>query len=297
MCSPLLRSEEPVLTYDLPALRVVVVDGVATVTLDNPPLNLSDGTLLPSLRRFVAQVRHDADVRVIVFESADPDFFIAHGDMRFITEPDVLAAAGAAAMAANPDGEFPSTLNLMQIVHEEVRSLPQITIAKLTGLARGGGNEFLMALDMRFAAIGNAGQAQPEVLLGIMPGGGGTQYMTSLVGRARTLELVLGAQLVDAELAERYGLVNRALPADEIDEFVDLLARRIGSLSPQIIAAVKGAVTVAATPITREGLSTENALAMPLFNADAAALAHKLLGAGMQTREGERNLEAILAQL
>lgn len=283
--------------YDLPALRITVASGVASVTLDNPPLNLSDGTLLPSLRRFVAQVRDDADVRVIVFESADPDFFITHGDMRFITEPDVMAAAGAATMAANPDAEFPPTLNLMQVVHEEVRSLPQVTIAKLTGLARGGGNEFLMALDMRFAAIGKAGQAQPEVLLGIMPGGGGTQYMTSLAGRARTLELILGAQLFDAELAERYGLVNRALPADEIDEFVDSLAARIGALDPGIIAAVKTAVTAAATPITREGLDTENALLTPLFNADAAALAHKLLAAGMQTREGELNLEALLREL
>jgi enoyl-CoA hydratase/carnithine racemase len=151
-----------------------------------------------------------------------------------------------------------------------------------------------MALDMRFAAIGSAGQAQPEVLLGIMAGGGGTQYMTSLIGRARTLELLLGAQLVDAELAERYGLVNRALPADEIDDFVTSLARRIGALKPEIISAVKTAVNAAATPVTREGLGTENALLTPLFSADAAALAHQLLAAGMQTREGERDLEALL---
>ncbi|MDO0929894.1 enoyl-CoA hydratase/isomerase family protein [Streptomyces sp. TG1A-8] len=282
------------MTYDLPALHITVADGVATVTLDNPPLNLSDGTLLSSLRRFVAQVRDDTDVRVIVFDSADPDFFIAHGDMRFVTDPDVMAAAGAAIQAAGPDAEFPPGLNLMQVVHEEVRALPQVTIAKLTGLARGGGNEFLMALDMRFAAIGTAGQAQPEVLLGIMAGGGGTQYMTSLIGRARTLELLLGAQLVDAELAERYGLVNRALPADEIDDFVTSLARRIGALKPEIISAVKTAVNAAATPVTREGLGTENALLTPLFSADAAALAHRLLAAGMQTREGERDLEALL---
>ncbi|WP_213814506.1 enoyl-CoA hydratase/isomerase family protein [Glaciihabitans sp. dw_435] len=284
------------MTYDLPALHITVSNGVATVTIDNPPLNFSDGVLLPSLRRFVAQVRDDADVRVIVFDSADPDFFIAHGDMRFITEPDVMAAAGAATMAANPDAEFPSTLNLMQVVHEEVRSLPQVTIGKLTGLARGGGNEFLMALDMRFAAIGTAGQAQPEVLMGIMPGGGGTQYMSSLVGRARALELILGAQLADAELAERYGLVNRALPADEIDAFVAALARRIGSLSPDIIASVKGAVTAGATPVTREGLATENALLTPLFGPDAATLAHALLAAGMQTRDNERDLEGFLSR-
>ncbi|NQW92375.1 enoyl-CoA hydratase/isomerase family protein [Curtobacterium sp. VKM Ac-2861] len=285
------------MTYDLPALHISVADGVAHVTIDNPPLNLSDGTLLPSLRRFVSQVRGDEAVRVIVFDSADPDIFVAHGDTRFITEPEVMAAAGAATMAANPDAEFPADMNLMQVVHEEVRSLPQITIGKLTGLARGGGNEFLMALDMRFAAIGKAGQAQPEVLMGIMAGGGGTQYLTSLVGRARSLEILLGAQLVDAELAERYGLVNRALPADEIDEYVGSLARRIGELRPEVVFAVKEAVNTVPSGVTRGGLATENALLGPLFTADAAELAHRLLDAGMQTRAGELRLEALISEI
>lgn len=289
--------KEALMSYDLPALRVAVADGVATVTIDHPPLNLSDGTLLPSLRRFVAEVRNDADVRVIVFGSADPDIFIAHGETKFITEPEILAAAGAATVAANPDAEFPTDLNLMQVVHEEVRSLPQITIGKLAGLARGGGNEFLMALDMRFAAIGKAGQSQPEVLMGIMAGGGGTQYMTSLVGRARALELLLGAQLVDAELAERYGLVNRALPVNEIDAFVGALATRIAALKPEVVSAVKNAVNAVPNPVTRAGLATENALLGPLFTADAAELAHKLLRAGMQTRDGELRLEALISEL
>lgn len=285
------------MNYELPALKVTVRHGVATVALDNPPLNLSDGTLLPSLRRFVARVRDDADVRVIVFESADPEFFIAHGDMRFITEPEVMAAAGAAAVAANPSADIPPTLNLMQVVHEEVRSLPQVTIAKLAGLARGGGNEFLMALDMRFAAIGKSGQAQPETLMGIMPGGGGTQYMTSLVGRSRALELILGGQLVDAELAEKYGLVNRALPADQLDSFVDTLAARIAGLRTEIIAAVKAAVKVAAAPITIDGLSAENGALVTLFSAETATLAHKQLAAGAQTRDGERDLESLLNRI
>lgn len=285
------------MTYDLPGLRIAVADGVAVVTIDNPPLNLSDATLLPSLRRFVAAVRGDENVRVIVFDSADPDLFIAHGDMEFVTDPEVMAAAVAATIAVDPEADFPEGLNLMQVVHEEVRSLPQVTIGKLAGLARGGGNEFFMALDMRFAAIGKSGQAQPEVKLGIMPGGGGTQYLTSLVGRSRALEIILGAQLVDAELAERYGLVNRAVPADEIDRFVDTLARGIGALPPEIVAAVKGAVTAAAAPVTTEKLAIENSMLLPLFTSDAATIAHKLLAAGMQTREGERNLEALLAAL
>jgi hypothetical protein len=115
----------------LPALKIDVAQGVATVRIDSPPLNLRYGILLPSLRL-----------------------------MRFITEPETLAAAGADVIAAAPDAVIPEALNLMQIVHEEVRSLPQVTIGKLAVLARGGGSEFLMALDMRFAAIDKSGQAQ-----------------------------------------------------------------------------------------------------------------------------------------
>jgi len=285
------------MSYDLPGLNVTVDQGVATVQIDNPPLNLWDGTLLPSVRRFAATIKDDADIRVVVFESADPEFFIAHGDMRFITEPDVMVAAAEAAMAANPDVEIPSSLNLMQVLHEEIRALPQVTIAKLAGFARGGGNEFLMALDMRFAAVGRSGQAQPETSMGIMPGGGGTQYMTSLVGRARALELILGGELVDAGLAERYGLINRALPAEELDPFVGALAARIARLRPEIIAAVKAAVAAAAAPVTLNGLAVENANLMTLFSVEAATLTHRQLAAGAQTRYGERDLEGLLNRL
>ncbi|MGW5134644.1 enoyl-CoA hydratase/isomerase family protein [Streptomyces sp. NPDC004135] len=279
---------------ELAGIHVTLSDGVATVTIDNPPLNLADATLLPSLRAFIARVRHDSDVRVVVFDSADPDFFVAHGDMGFIIDPQTAAEAAGAAIAAVPDAAVPPTMNLMQVVHEEVRSLPQVTIGKLVGLARGGGNEFLMALDMRFAAIGKSGQAQPETLMGIIPGGGGTQYLTKLTGRARALELILGGELVDAELAAAYGLVNRALPADELDDFVDTLARRIARLRPEIVAAVKTAVNAAAAPVTEEGLTIENEVLTSLFTSDAATLAQKLLAAGAQTREGERRLEEIL---
>ncbi|MGC2999120.1 enoyl-CoA hydratase/isomerase family protein [Streptomyces sp. G35A] len=185
-------------------------------------------------------------------------------------------------------------MNLTQVVHEEIRSLPQVTIGKLAGLARGGGNEFLMAPDMRFAAIGASGQSQPETLMGIIPGGGSTQYLTKLTGRARALELILGGELVDAELAAAYGLVDRALPAGELDGFVDTLARRIARLRPEITAAVKAAVDAAAAPVTREGLAVENEALTGLFTPDAAVLARRQLAAGARTREGERRPEDIL---
>lgn len=271
------------MTYtDLAPLRVSTAHGVATVTIDHPPLNLLDATLIGQLRRFAARVRDDEDLRVVVFSSADPEFFIAHGDMGFLTDP-------AAALAAD---DIPPGLNPIQALNEEIRALPQVTIGKLAGLARGGGNEFLMALDMRFAAIGSSGQAQPETLQGIYPGGGGTQYMRALLGRARTLELILGGELVGAELAERYGLINRALPAGELDGFVTDLARRIAALGPTVIDIVKTAVGT-----DDADLVAESALAARLRIPDVVAFAHRQLAAGVQTRAGELRLEEILRGL
>ncbi|MBC8083166.1 MAG: enoyl-CoA hydratase/isomerase family protein, partial [Hymenobacter sp.] len=202
---------------DYTALRVTLNAGVAFVTLDHPPLNVLDATLMTELNRFAAAVRTDEQVRVIVFQSADPEFFIVHGDMGFVDNP--------ASFTKLADKEA-SLLNPMQQLHERLRALPQVTIAKLAGLARGGGSELAMALDMRFGATGKMGLAQMEVLTGIIPGAGGTVYLPHLVGRARALEIILGAALFDAELAERYGWINRALPADALDNFVDTLARR-----------------------------------------------------------------------
>ncbi|MFJ5294768.1 enoyl-CoA hydratase/isomerase family protein [Streptomyces sp. NPDC088348] len=288
---------------DLTGLRITVDNGVATLTLDHPPLNLMDGVLLPSLRGFVNRVRYDTGVRVVVFDRADPEFFSAHGDMAYLTDPEALpavtAAATAAAIAAAPDVPVPDGMNILEAVSDEVRSLPQVTIGKIAGFARGAGNEFLMYLDMRFAAIGRSGQAQPEAVMDILPGGGGTVNMARLLGRARAraLELLLGSELVDAELAERYGLVNRAVPANEIDAFVDRLARRIARLRPEVVAAIKATVETITPKIPHQAYAVENAALFSLFTDDMVASAHKQLAAGVQTREGERDLERILDTL
>ncbi|MFI6069983.1 enoyl-CoA hydratase/isomerase family protein [Actinoplanes sp. NPDC051343] len=170
--------------------------------------------------------------------------------------------------------------------------MPQVTIGKLAGLARGGGNEPLMALDMRFAAIGSSGQAQPGTLQGICHGGGGTQYTTNLIGRTRALELILGGELVGAELAERYALVSRALPANELDGFVSALARRIAALGSVIIDVVKTAVNAADTAVY--DMAAESALAARFSFPDVTAFARRPLDAGVQTREGELRLEELL---
>lgn len=269
---------------DYTAIRVAVDTGVAAVTLDNPPLNLLDAALMTDLKHFVEQVRHDTQVRVIVFQSADPEFFSAHGDAHFVTEPETFAAVAAG---------IPTTTNPMQALHESIRLLPQVTIGKIAGYARGGGHELLMSLDMRFAAIGRAAVAQPETPLDIVPGGGGTQYLTRLAGRSRALEVILGGALFDAELAERYGIVNRALPANEIDEFVDTLARRIAALAPGVVEGAVQAVDAAAGTMA-DGLRVENDQLNRLFTAQAAQRTVLLLEHGFQTRAGERDLESIL---
>ena len=286
-------SKNPVLssTYEgYQALHIALHQGLATVTIAHPPLNVLDIPLIMELMRFAATVREDEQVRVIVFQSADPEFFLAHGDMHFITNPASVAAFVADAA--------PSPLNPMQELHEQLRTLPQVTIAKIAGLARGGGNELLLALDMRFAASGRTGLAQPEVLMGIIPGGGGTQYLTRLVGAPRALEAILGAALFDAELSERYGWINRALPAEELDGFVETLARRIAALPVGVAAAAKAAVRAAALVPLREGLATENTLMGGLFQSPAAFdRTSQALAAGAQTREGERDLEGLLNRL
>ena len=285
-CCYVVPMSHNVESLELAVVRVAVRRGVATLTIDNPPLNLLDAPLIRDLRQVVDALRDDQGIRVLVVQSADPEFFIAHGDANFVTDMELVAE-----LSEGITGD----LNGMQVLHESLRQLPQVTIAKIAGFARGGGHELAMALDMRFAAIGKAFVAQPETLLGIMPGGGGTQYLTRLTGRARALEAILGGALFDAEQAERYGLVNRALPADELDDFVDDLALRIAGLSPAVIAAATAATDAAlgTTPI-EEALAIENRHLMSLFTAEAVERTVSLLARGYQTRDGEKRLEDLL---
>lgn len=262
-------------------LRVAEEAGVARVTIDNPPVNVLDVALMTDLRDLLTALRDDRSVRVIVFDSADPEFFIAHVDMT--STPEALAGLAAAA----PEG-----VNVFQAVGEMLRRQPQVTIVKLAGKARGGGAEFVTAADMAFAATGRAGLGQIESLMGIVPGGGGTQYLAGRIGRNRALEVVLGAELFDAELAERYGWVNRALPAGELDAFVDRLARDIAALPEGVIAAAKRAIV---PEDLAAGLERENDAWAGLFSRPAAGrLISGGLAAGAQTRDGERDLEGLM---
>jgi enoyl-CoA hydratase/carnithine racemase len=258
-------------------LKVRAQRGVAFVTLDNPPLNVLDQALITDLAALRDDVGRDDDVRVVVFESADPEFFIAHGDMSAVRDPAVLA------YLTEMDGPAPLT----QLI-DSYRAFPKVTIGKVAGRARGAGSEFLLALDLRFAAAGAAWFGQPEVALGIFPGAGGTRYLPQATGRSRALEIILGADLFDAQTAERYGWINRALPPGELDAYVERLAFRIASHPVEAVRFAKESVDAA-------DAQAEDRLIRQLFTSDEALRRMKgALDAGAQTRAGELKLEEVI---
>jgi enoyl-CoA hydratase/carnithine racemase len=166
--------------------------------------------------------------------------------------------------------------------------------AQLEGRARGGGSEFALSLDLRFGAIGRAILGQPEVAVGILPGGSGSQRLPRLMGRGRALEVVLGCEDFDAELAERYGWINRALPADELGPFVERLAHRIAAFPPQAVRLAKRAVDAAGGSLHDGLLEEAHYFALTLADPELDARMEGALALGAQTREGELDLPGII---
>ena len=209
-------------------LRVERDEGVWSVVMDAPPLNLIGPELVRDLVRLLGEVESDADVRVVVLESADPEYFVAHVDLSKVAE-----YTAEAAKAGGPDDAS------LGMLWHKLSELPAVTIAKLRGRARGAGSELALACDMRFAARENAVIGQPEIGFGVPPGAGGVQHLGRLLGRGRAMEAILGAADFDADTAERYGWINRALPDAELDEFVTRLARRIASFPADAVRSTK----------------------------------------------------------
>jgi enoyl-CoA hydratase/carnithine racemase len=268
---------------ELTTMRVATDGGVATVTIDHPPVNLLDVEMMTDLARLEAAVRADATVRVVVFRSADPEFFVAHADLELIRR-----------LPRDPQPP-PTELGFFHALLERWRTLPVVTIAEIDGIARGGGSELALSLDLRFASIEGAVLAQPEVALGIIPGGSGTQRLGRFAGRARALEIVLGCDDFDATTAAAYGWINRALPRAELRPFVDRLAARIASYPPDAVRLAKEAVDAAAPAFTAGLLAEQAAWDVTMTDPDLDARFDAALEAGAQTREGERDLDATLS--
>jgi enoyl-CoA hydratase/carnithine racemase len=267
---------------DYARLRFRQQKGVLFATIDNPPINLMTMELSAELYRLAGEFAADPEVKVIVFDSANKDFFIAHYDVEVLS------------FMAGQDLPAPIELHELNRTCELFRGMPKVSIAKIEGRTRGGGSEFVQGLDMRFAALGKAVLGQPEVALGIIPGGGGTQRLPRLMGQARALEVVLGCGDFTADVAERYGYINRALPADEIGPFVEDLAYRIASFPAQAVALAKKSVQNAANLPIVEGLLEETALFMhSLSLKQAQSRMKKFMEIGGQTHAGELDIDRI----
>jgi enoyl-CoA hydratase/carnithine racemase len=221
---------------------------------DYPPFNILDATIFEGLQDLLVRMHASEQLRVVVFESAIPDFYLAHFDLTGKTG-NITTAVGL------------SGLPILMDTFVRLTKSPVVSIAKIRGCVRGGSSEFVLACDMRFASRENTRLGQPEVGVGVHPGGGGTERLPHLVGRGRALEIILGANDFDGNAAERYGYVNRALPDSELDGFVDALARRIASFDRRAIAAAKTLVNQVSLPAADQLLdaitSFETALTWP----------------------------------
>ena len=265
-------------------LRVRAEGAVLFVEIAAPPMNLAGPEFYRDLVSLIQQAEADDAVQVIVFKSADPNYFISHVDVTRIKEnrEAVAKLAGEASVG---------------LLYHHLSVSRLVTIAQIEGRVRGVGSEFALACDMRFAARESAIFGQFEPAFGVIPGAGGAQHLARLMGRGRALEVMLSADDYSAELAERYGWINRVLPANELADFVRSLAHRIASFPAAGRLAVKERVNAIALPSV-EDLRRDSALFLegarsPEFQDQTQAAMKR----GFQTRDAELDLAHLLGEL
>jgi enoyl-CoA hydratase/carnithine racemase len=255
------------------------------VVFDYPPFNIVDAILFQGLQDLLARMDASPSLRVVAFESANPEFYLAHFDLTGKTG-NITTAVG------------PSGLPILTDTFVRITRSPVASIAKIRGCVRGASSEFVLACDMRFASRENTLLGQPEVGVGVHPGGGGTERLPHLVGRGRALEIVLGANDFDGDTAERYGYVNRALPDAELDGFVDTLARRIASFDRRAVAAAKNLVNKVSLPSADQLLDALNSFQTALTWTETQQRIEALLKRGLQQDSSfERRWPAVLGTL
>jgi len=275
------------MSYDYPHLNVTVTDGVAVVLIDNPPINLMTSGLFRSLAKVSVQLSEDDAVRVVVLRSANPEFFIAHFDVEAILD-----------FPVDGDAVEESALGGFDRMCEMYRTMDKVTIAELRGRVGGGGAELSTACDMRFGDSETFRWNQMEVPLGILPGGGGTQRIPRLIGIGRAMEVVLGADDIDASTAERWGFLNRSMSGSELSTHVDRLAKRIASFPPAAVREAKRSVRASVERSREDGLKYESYLSQGLPGAaDAQPAMRQYLDAGGQTRDVELRIGDVMGEL
>src|SRR3989475_11651570 len=206
------------------------------VTLNTPPLNIFGPKTIPQLNEIITAIETDKDLKVVVFDSAIDGFFMTHYDFLAKIEETTSLPPGPTGLQPLPD-------MLVRLSRASA-----VSIASIRGRATGVGSELALACDMRFASREKAILSHFEVGAGIVPGGGPMARLPRLMGRGRALEVLLGADDIPGDLAERYGYVNRSFPDDDLDTFVDSLVKRIASFDKQAISQTKRFVDVASLP-------------------------------------------------
>jgi enoyl-CoA hydratase/carnithine racemase len=265
-------------------LKVRQKESVLFAEIAAPPMNLLGPELIRDLVSLIQRAEADAAVQVLVFKSADPDYFISHVDVTHIKENREAAA--------KLDGD--ASIGQM-LRHLSTSRL--VTIAQIEGRVRGVGSEFVLACDMRFAARESAIFGQFEPSFGVIPGAGGAQHLARLMGRGRALEVMLSAEDYDPELAERYGWINRALPAGELGDFVSSLAHRIASFPAAGRLVVKERVNAIALPSAEEIRRDSDLFLEGTRMNEFQELTQAAMKRGFQTRDAEMELARMLGDL
>jgi enoyl-CoA hydratase/carnithine racemase len=212
--------------------------GYCRVTFDHAPINTITATTVAELAELVGLIEQDQDLNVLVFDSANPDFFLAHYDVEH--DPSRTAALGF-----GPTG-MPAWIDVLV----RLSRAPVVSIASIRGRARGAGSEFVLACDLRFASRENTLLGQFEVGIGVIPGGAPMARLSRLVGRGRALEILLVADDFDGPRAEQYGYVNRVIADDQLDDEVEAMASRLARFDHDAIARTKSYVDQVTLPPT-----------------------------------------------
>jgi len=272
-------------TFD--TLKTTRDGGVLSVRFDNPPINLIGPELVADLVDLLDALEHDAEIAVVVFASADPEFFLPHVDITKVAE----YTKETGRISGSASGSLGGLLRRLS----EMR---QVSIAQVEGYARGAGSEFALACDMRFASRERAMFGQIEAGLGAAPGAGAIQHLTRLMGRGRAMEALLSSRDFDADLAERYGWINRALPQAELEPFVQELAQRLAQFPTAGVSAIKRRINDIALPALAEVRADAALFQETVRQPRAQARTRALIDAGMQTRgDLERAFGAALGGL
>jgi len=275
------------MAYGFETFKTRIEDGVLFAAISSPPLNLIGPEFVSDLLALMDRLDADDEIQVVVFSSTDPEFFIPHVDVARIAEYGKATAKLTGSLSGSLGGVF-----------RRLSEIRQITIAQVEGFARGAGSEFALACDMRFAARETAVFGQIEAGFGAVPGAGAVQHLTRLLGRGRAMEVILSSGDFDADLAERYGWINRAMPQAELEGFVTALAVRIAKFPVSGLTANKRRINDISLPAFADVRTDAALFPQTISSPRGQARTKELFDAGMQTRgDVERDFAGAIGRL